>query len=184
TGRSSGKTIGLSSYLRHGTSPWENISETRNHELTGSRKDYEVVFNALDDDDNARLLLAVNQNENVEFYLDNIEFFEAEVDVVDSEDVILFEYNNSKNAKKVSLSGEYVDLNNNKYNSSVDLAPFSSILLIKVGNQVPKPAVPAATVKLIVPSNSGGYTAGANINLRAEVVDEGNTVAGVDFYQG
>src|SRR5690606_32854451 len=101
TGRSSGKTIGLSSYLRHGKSPWENISETRNHELSGSRKDYEVVFQALDNDDNARLLLAVNQKENVEFYLDNIEFFEAEVDVVDSEEVILFEYNNSKNAKKV-----------------------------------------------------------------------------------
>jgi parallel beta-helix repeat protein len=133
TGRSN-KTIALSSYLRQNSDPWETMTATHGFELTTERQDYETVFTPLADIDNARLMLEVGSGENVEFWMDNMEFHEAEVEIIRPEDKILFEYNASKTSKTINLHGEYVDVENNKRTGNITLKPYASILLVKTSN--------------------------------------------------
>lgn len=180
----SNKEIGLTTFLRQDTDPWETVTETRSFELTPQRKNFETLFTAFANVDVARIMMNINQEENVEFYLDNFEFYEAVVDAVEPSEAILFEYNASHNTKKINLQGEYVDLKNNKYSSSINVEPFSSVLLIKTSNRTVETPKKPVTVHLTSPSNKENFTLGNEITVTADVNDPNGDVIAVGFYNG
>ncbi|MEX2592083.1 MAG: malectin domain-containing carbohydrate-binding protein [Anditalea sp.] len=140
----SNKDIAISSYLRQNSSPWEILTATHSFEFTTDRQEFETVFSPLADMDNARMMFNIGNGENIEFWIDNMEFHEAEVEMINPEDKILFEYNASKKSKNINLNGEYVDLKNKKHSGSITVEPYSSILLVNTSNTIPSSNEPSA----------------------------------------
>ena len=179
----SNKTIAITTYLRQNDSPWETLSNRHNFEITTTRKDYETIFTSLADVQNARLMMNVKYGKDVELWVDNVEIHEVETEPFKPEDKILFEYNASKNAKKITLDGEYVDLKNSKYSGTVTIEPYSAILLINKSTSNSSKKI-APTVKITTPADNSQFNPGSEIVIKTEVKDPDKLVNKVEFFNG
>ncbi len=95
---------------------------------------------------------------------------------INPDDSIRFEYNATNSVKTINLDKIYIDLKKNLYSGSVDLQPFSSLVLL------PVPIAPI--VNITNPANSSGFIPPANITIDATATDPDGTVGKVEFYNG
>jgi hypothetical protein len=64
-------------------------------------------------------------------YLDNVGLYEADVDIPDPDNTILFAYNDTNLNKVVPLDGTYVSADSTLYTTSITLLPYTSMVLLK-----------------------------------------------------
>jgi parallel beta-helix repeat protein len=132
----SNTNVSLGVYIRQNNSPWNKISDVQYFKISTTRTENEAVFSVPITDNNASLYFEVN-NQNVGFWLDNIELNEVNVTMNNPDDYIRFEYNPTQSSKTVALSGNYLDAKNTVYSGSVTLAPYSSVILMKQPGSAP-----------------------------------------------
>src|SRR5690606_16671469 len=93
-------------YLRESGSPWQTISSTHKREISPERGEYELLLSPLVSLSQSRLLIAVDEKD-LTYWMDNIEFSEADVETTDPDEKVIFEYNASRVEKTISLEGNY-----------------------------------------------------------------------------
>jgi hypothetical protein len=114
------------------------------------------------------------------------------------EDYFKFVYNASKQSKVVSLAGVYQDATKKEFSGSITLAPYSSAVLIKVGDLTATTTSPASetapventapatnkapAVKLTSPIANATYTGPASIRMTASASDADGSITKVEFF--
>ena len=91
------------------------------------------------------------------------------VSVADSSD-ILFQYNASTSTKTVNLDGTYIGINSVTYTGKVDLAPYTSIILLRTNgsNNNVSDKMAASASSIVNPSVKGpGYVESTNLTVQA-----------------
>jgi hypothetical protein len=106
------------------------LTETKVFKVGPTTRQYEFVFPAPLADANARVSF-ITKAVNCKLWLDDVEFYEADVTVLNPDSRIRFEYNASTTAKTIPLDAAYVDVKNKPYSGSLILQPFTSIVLLK-----------------------------------------------------
>ncbi|MEO6902453.1 MAG: right-handed parallel beta-helix repeat-containing protein [Bacteroidia bacterium] len=123
----------IKNYLMQNVSPYSIISNSTTTNTSTSRTENQVVFTSTKTDNNVSVMFAIDETVGA-FYIDNVVFQEARVTTNSPDNNIRFEYNATKSAKNINLSNNtYRDVKNNLYVGSVTLAPYTSIILIKIG---------------------------------------------------
>jgi hypothetical protein len=158
--------VSLDVYLRNTNYPYNRLSEVRQFKISSNRSENEVVFSNPSSASDAVLVFEVN-DQNVWYWLDNIQLHEANVTVTRPDDHIRFEYNPTSSSKTVALDATYVDSRGNRYAGSISIAPFGSAVLIRDPNSAPSNPV-AKTDQWIDFPGIQSVTLGANpFNLNA-----------------
>src|SRR5690606_27017374 len=103
--------------LMKSQSPFTELAPRITRKLTGKRAQYEVIFQASASDSDVSVRIATETEIN--YWLDNVTFQEAGVEVINVDDQIRFEYNPTKSKKTVTLDGNYVDARNKAYSGTV-----------------------------------------------------------------
>ena len=103
---------------------------------------------------------------------------------INPDDVIRFEYNPTQSNKTVKLDGAYIDVKNNHYNNSIELAPYTSIVLLKDKNIEVVITNEAPTVSITSPTVNANYEAPASVQLTATADDADGSISKVEFYNG
>lgn len=122
-------------YLRSGTAPFNIISKVNPIKITANRNDYEIIINNPTTDSKPAIIFSL-KNGPVTFWLDNIQLVEAVVRPTVPNEVFRFEYNATAVIKKVALNGKFIGLDSTLYIDTLNLAPFSSKVLLKVNSIV------------------------------------------------
>ncbi len=117
-------------YLRFSGPPYTRISDIKMNPLSTSRRENQYVFTAPASAADASIIFEI-RCPKLNFWLDNIELYDASVTQTDPDDYIVFEYNNSARSKTVPLSGTYTDAYGKTYSGSVVIPPFYSVVLVK-----------------------------------------------------
>ena len=91
---------------------------------------------------------------------------------VKDESDILFQYNASTSTKKIQLNGTYISLNSVTYTGSVDLAPYTSIILLKTSDSNKKSSASSnmtasASAMANTSVKSGRYVESTNLTVKA-----------------
>jgi len=120
----------LAVFLLNNSSPYNQVSETKYLLLDSNRTENSIYITPTAACANTAVVFRL-ENEDVSFYLDNLNFYSTTSTAVDPNSQILFAYNNTMSNKVVKLASTYVDVKNTVYKISTTLAPFTSILLIK-----------------------------------------------------
>jgi parallel beta-helix repeat protein len=124
------KEVTLEVFLRQNAGLWEKVSETKAAKAGLNRMDYEFVFSDISDEDNPSLIFYSGED-NISFWIDNIEFREVDAEMTAEEDFLRFEYNPTSKDTTIRLNGSYVDLEERPYFRRITLQPFESIILLK-----------------------------------------------------
>lgn len=173
----------LRAYLRYAGTPWEQISPSSAVEIGTDSGEYTILLNSQINVPDAVVMLVSDKGEWT-YWLDDLEFKEADVNVTKPDDIFIFEHNASKSKKTIPLNGTYLDGRNRKISSKVELEPYSSIVLTRIdGVNEPIESTPP-TVTLVSPSNNSKFEEGNTITLTAEARSELSTVERVYFYRG
>lgn len=123
----------IKNYLMQNASPYSIVSSSVTSDISTLRTENELVFTSTKTDNNVSVMFEIDEAVGA-FYIDNIVFQEAIVIVNSPDSNIRFEYNATKTAKKIFLNNTtYKDIKNKLYSGSVTLAPYTSIILMKVG---------------------------------------------------
>nr|MBA3705038.1 T9SS type A sorting domain-containing protein [Bacteroidota bacterium] len=122
--------------LTPNAAPWLPLTTSKGVTVGTIKKKYEVYFTILRDDLNStsRLLFQMLEG-NQSVWIDNVSLQEANINISNPNDSILFFYNDTKTNKTFSLpSGKnYIDVKQTVYSSSVQLSQFTSIILMYKG---------------------------------------------------
>ena len=153
-----------------------------------ARRDYQKLLYIRSDDDDTEYFGKFDDNyyarpsdDESDAYLQKLKEVEADAKLLSFSQDIRFEYNATKQTKKMALSAAYVDAKGNNYSGSVTLQPFTSIVLIKSNaSQANTPPV----VNITSPNNSKNFTRPATINIAADASDNDGSVSKVEFYSG
>lgn len=117
-------------YLRKTGSPYSTLTSLQFKPFGKTRVNHEFLFTAPVTDADAVYAIEINQNSGTT-YVDNIEFYEANVSITDPDDYIRFEYNPTTVAKTIALDANYIGIDSLFYSGSITLQPFTSKILIK-----------------------------------------------------
>ena len=169
--------------LMKSKAPFTELASKVTLKLTDKRGNYEAIFQSSASESDVSIRIA-SENE-ITYWLDNVTLQEAEVEAVNIDDYLRFEYNSSKSAKSITLDGTYVDAKNKSYSGKITLAPYSSLVLIRVSavtNPVQTPKI-APTVKILTPNNNESVEA-SHVEIRAEAKDEDGQISKVEFFNG
>lgn len=147
------KETTLQIYFRWSGSPWSVISTPLAVTLTPHKKDYQLLFSAIHTSASAKVEFNL-PNSYTQYWLDEVSFQEAEVEVLNADEHFLFEYNPSKGHRTIPLSGEYVDGRNNTVSGEITLGPYESVVLIKKDSAA-SPEDPASELKDLPFSTEG-----------------------------
>lgn len=177
------KTSTLRAYLRYAGSPWEQISPSTTVEIGTTSKEYNILLTPPINVAEAVIML-VSDEGNWTYWLDDLEFREADVDVTRPEDVFIFEYNTSKSKRTIPLNGTYVDGNNRRVTSSVELAPYASIILTRIDGKIEPIINTPPSISLTSPSNNSKFDEGNNVTITAQASSETSKIDKVNFYVG
>ncbi|MEO5893413.1 MAG: PA14 domain-containing protein [Ferruginibacter sp.] len=136
----------LEVFLRKSLSGYNDLSERKNVLVKALRTENELVFKATSTESNASIVFNVEEQEQP-LYVDNIQLYEADVSVTNPDASIRFEYNATTTTKAVAIDGDYIDVENKRYSGNVNLAPFTSVILLKHngGVQATTPSSTACT---------------------------------------
>jgi hypothetical protein len=165
-------------YLRKTASPYTNLIPVQVKTFGIGRKDHEFLFAAPPTDAGASFVIEIEQNSGTT-YIDNVEFYEADVKLYDTDAQVVFEYNDTKLVKSIPLSGVFTAVDGTVYaNTTLALQPFTSVILVKdTSGKVPINVTAAVTpIKCygdnasIVVSATGGtapYTGTGTFSFKA-----------------
>ncbi len=141
----SSQTANLKVYLRQGSSPYTLLSTVSTEKITTSVAQYECLFSFPTVQANSSLIFE-SDSQNLNYWLDNIQFYDANVTAIKPDDFMFFYYNASTAPESISLSDNYIDPQNVSYSGAVVLQPFTSIILMKqYCVQPPKPLIQSTT---------------------------------------
>lgn len=115
------------------SNPWLPISSVSPVKTDTNRTDFEILYKNIDKQQNASLMFKTGV-ENFIYYLDNIEFRKANIQITHPDSVFLFLYNHDSISKTVSLSNNYMDVSGNLISGSINIPKYSSTVLIKQGS--------------------------------------------------
>jgi parallel beta-helix repeat protein len=179
----SNKSGGLRVYFRYGGAPWEIVSPSTTVELNNKAEEYTILLKPYEDVDKTAVML-VSDEGNWTYWVDEVEFKEADVKIVDPSEKILFEYNPTKSEKTVALNGTYVDAKNKTYSGKITLAPYSSAVLVNTsGNTIDVPKE-APKVSITAPGNNSGILEGSSLSIKAEASATDAKITKVEFFNG
>jgi len=117
-------------HLRQPVSPYIYLAPIQYMGITTTRTDKELLFSSPVSQSSANLYF-VFSDVNGTSYLDNVGFYEADVDITDPDSTILFAYNDTNINKVVPLDGTYVSADSTLYTTSITLLPYTSMVLLK-----------------------------------------------------
>jgi len=173
---SDGVYIGAS--LRNKISPYTVLTPIENRKVNLSRSNNEIMFSSSSNLSLAQIVFTGNNQNN--YYLDNIQLYEADATITNIDDSLRFVYNSTPVSNSVSLEGNYVDVKNNKYSNSIVLQPYTSAVLIKNGDIINT----TPSVSIISPVSNAKFAAPASVTINAAAADSNGTISKVDFYNG
>jgi len=127
-GANSAKTI--KAFLLQDGGSYGRLSETRYFELTTTRKDHEFLFSP-NSNENGVIIAFEVKGTDIPLWMDNFQMYDVNAYPTNLDEAIHLEYNATGSYKNISLNGSYVDVKNNKYDGNINLAPYSSAVLIK-----------------------------------------------------
>lgn len=130
--KGSNDSVSMSVYLRQTNPPYKNLTAQQYRKIASTRTENEILISSPPDEADATIVFKI-ENQNVQYWLDNIQLYEADVTITNPDDNILFDYNASNNNKTISFNGNYIDVKSNSYSNSAVIKPFSSIILLKQG---------------------------------------------------
>lgn len=163
-------------FLRYGGSPWTAISPATTVNFDEKRNEFKVKLEPMVDEENARLLIRFEGAPSMMAWFDNVVFTEAQITNTDPNQLVFFEYNASKIAKIFPLNGVYYDMENKQYSNQVEIAPFSSRLLMKAENNDQLPEIKLAS---LTESNTAN---GNELSLSVTITGEPNWATRVKYY--
>lgn len=163
-------------FLRHGGSPWSEISATSTVNFDVKRNEYQVKLSPVLDVESAVVMVRFEGVPAINAWIDNLVFREAEIKVANPDELIFFEYNASSTPKTFPLVGTYFDMANKRYTKQVTVAPFSGVLLMKAAHEVVRPEI-----KLAVPSEDGAVN-GTSLSLGVAITGEQDWVKKVNYF--
>ena len=168
----------LGAYIRRNGADYYPITSSQFSKISTTRTENELLFTVPTNEANSDLVFTID-NQNIRFWLDNIQLYEADVTITNPDDYIRFEYNPTNSNKSVGLDKNYIDVKNTSYSGTVTLAPYSSLILLKAGSQTP---TTDNTPPTIIPLNVS-ITADASGQARiqpSDVISSITDASGVD----
>ena len=120
----------LEVFLRKSQSPYNDLSERRLCRLRSTRSENEYLFTATATDADASIVFAIEE-QPAPIYIDNLQLNEAGVLLTNPDDSIRFVCNPSASPNSFTLDGTYIDAFQSLHTGSVELAPYSSAVLIR-----------------------------------------------------
>lgn len=169
--------------LMKSKAPFTELAPKVTLKLTAKKGQYEAIFKVDASESDASLRIAT-ENE-LTYWLDNVTLQEADVEAVNIDDYLRFEYNPSKSNKSVTLDGAYVDAKNQSYSGKITLAPYSSKVLIRT-SAVTTPveqSKKAPSIKILSPYNNESVES-STLEIQADAQDEDGQVSKVEFFNG
>ncbi|HMO62588.1 MAG TPA: right-handed parallel beta-helix repeat-containing protein [Ferruginibacter sp.] len=119
-------------YLRKTGAPFNTLTSLVYKRYTNSRMDHEFLFTAPTSEAAASILIDFEQTGGTVF-IDNLEFYEANITPTDLDDNIKFVYNPTASNLTMGLPYKYLSVDSIEYNGTITLAPYSSKVLLKKG---------------------------------------------------
>ena len=116
------------------------------------RNDYQFLFTADSSVTDARIDFVFTED-GTSYWIDNVEFYKAEIEFSVTEDSILFVYNPTSITLTINDGKNYVDVRGIKYPGSITLLPYSSAILIKDTDPSAPPATPVYVSSSVENSN-------------------------------
>lgn len=120
----------INAYLRISGAPYSRLSDIKVIPITMKRKENEYLFSAPAASGAASIIFET-KCPKVNFWLDNIELYDANVSQTDPDTYLFHQYNNTTKSKTFSLAGTYMDVYGKVYTNSVVIPAYSSVVLIK-----------------------------------------------------
>ena len=120
--------------LRFTDSPWERLSPISTFNIDKEVNTYEVLISPYQDENEVSLMISSSEK-NMTYWLDDLEFVEAEAYVVNPDEVMLFEVNPSNSNKTITLSGTYVNAKLEQFSGKVTIPPYGSLTLFKLSEK-------------------------------------------------
>lgn len=119
--------------LRQNYYPYKDVATSQNITLSTNRKEFELLFTPDTSDSNTRINIVINEDD-ASYWLDNISFYRANIQLINTEDSIKFLYNPNNIAKVINDGNYYIDAKGYKYHN-FNLEPYSSLVLLKVSKE-------------------------------------------------
>ena len=165
--RSSAGSKLLEVFMIQGSNAYADLTPSRQVvELTSTARAYELHLLTTGAHPNALALLQTPED-NRAVWVDNVTMREATLAPASVADSIRFEYNATAIARTVTLPAgtRYVDVHNASYSGSLVLAPFTSVVLLRVNGSAPLAARPTTTHAIrLWPNPASGVS---TLDLRA-----------------
>jgi parallel beta-helix repeat protein len=132
--KTKGSKIGsFKTYLQQWSGTYPILTSAQAGSIDTSVQQHEIIFTGEHStQSSAAVFIQFSQNSG-SVYIDDIEFYEANVTPTNVDDYIRFEYNTTNSPKTISLDAKYIGVDSTVYNGVVTLQPYSSIVLIKTG---------------------------------------------------
>jgi hypothetical protein len=126
----SNPNVSISLIPRKNGDPYNNVADTKSFVLGTSYNAYEFLLEPTLTENNSRIDFQIHEGQG-DVWFDNMELVEVDVEQTNPDDYILFEYNETKANKTISIPDDYVDVKGNPVSGSLILKPFTSIILFK-----------------------------------------------------
>jgi len=179
----SNKKGSLRVVLRYAGTPWEIVSPSTAVELGTEVKEYSVMINPYDDVPKP-VIMFISDVGNWEYWMDDLEIKEADVEITDPNKVFLFEYNASESKKSIALDGTFKDVKGNILSGSIAIEPYSSVLLVRTSEASSPVQIVDQEVKITSPSTNSSYNLGEELKIEAQVTPNTENISQVEFYNG
>ncbi|WP_460514670.1 malectin domain-containing carbohydrate-binding protein [Cyclobacterium sediminis] len=128
------KPTHLAFNLRFSNSPWERLSPIKTFRINEQVGTYEIPISPYQDENEVSLMIHYTSDERITYWLDDLEFVEAEVTQIDPDELMLFEYNPSNTNKTINLSGTYVNAKLEQYSGKIILPPYNALALFRTSD--------------------------------------------------
>jgi parallel beta-helix repeat protein len=172
--------IPLIVYMQERSSPWRRGAANSTLELTRERQEFELLIKGANNLSSTSLLFRLENVNNAEYWVDNVEFYEADIRPTELDTKVHFEFNHSKNQISTALSGEFINMSQQPFAGNVNISPFSSVLLLRVSGE-PTPVIPE--LRFVNPTHESLLTT-ENLKMELAVIGEEDWVYETSFYCG
>lgn len=169
--------------LRYAGSPWEYISPSTAIELDDEVKEYSVLIKPYTDVEEP-VIMFISDIGNWDYWIDDLEIKEADVELSDPDKIFLFEYNASTSTKSIALDGTFKDAKGKSYSGNIDIAPYSSVLLVRTSEASEPIKIAEQEVQIISPNTTKSYEEGDQIIIEAKITPDNSNVSKLEFYSG
>ena len=127
--------------LRKGDVLYKDIAPAQYISVDTKRKEYELLFTPDSNETNAHIDFEIKEDVGP-IWIDNVESFEANVQITNIEDFIRFAYNPKNTVLTINDGNHYVDVKGTKYSGSITLLPYTSAVLMVDPDPSAPPAIP------------------------------------------